>query len=764
MSGATRGSGHYPFGGKGRSVAEMGAQGGEPASRLPLSPTSKRRLDPGSLDRPIASLRGVGKATERRLRGLGLATVGDLLWHLPFRHEPPSRVVEVADLVVGAEVTLRCTVISCACRETVRRRVKVLEALVSDESGSVVALWYNQSYLEAAFRERPEVLLRGTLTRQRGAPVFVVKRHEILGAAEESRHILGLVPVYPSTADLSVRTIRTLLHEAAPLAVNISDPLPPAMLARRRYAGRAEAVIACHFPSDLEEAARARERLAFEELLLLQLALLRRRRAQDSRERARALAAPAALSAAYLADLPFAPTGAQTRVIAEIERDLRRAVPMRRLLHGDVGSGKTMIAAYCLLRAVEQGGQGALMAPTEVLADQHSLGLSAQLERHGVRVGLLKGSQTAAERRAVRKRLESGDLDVVVGTHALIQQGVRFHDLRLAVVDEQHRFGVSQREAILAGEAQETRAHTLHMSATPIPRTLSLTLYGDLDVSVLDEMPAGRRPVVTRLVGQESTGRMWRFVREQIEAGRQAYVVCPLIEESEGLEAASARQTFAELEAGELAGYRLRLLHGQLPPGEKASAMAEYAAREADVLVSTSVIEVGVDVPNASVMVILGARRFGLSQLHQLRGRVGRGEAGSYCFLPLTSDEDDAALERLRVFSTTNDGFALAEADLRARGTGQLFGERQSGLGDLHVASLLRDRALLEEARAEAADVLDCVSRPDGRAVGGGSPGSGTAVRSGGDDGECQEGVSLAALLEAAEDRFGRRISWLERV
>ena len=740
MTEATSGRLRYPFGSQTPPVA----------GSVDLSPASKRGIDPAALESPVSGLRGVGKATERRLRGLGIITVGDLLLHLPFRHEPPSRLVEVSALCFGAEVTLRGRVLSCASRETARRRVKVLEALVSDDTGSVVALWYNQSYLEPAFRERPEVLLKGVLVRQHGAPVFMVKRHEILGEVDESRHILGLVPVYPSTADLSVRTIRTLLHEAAPLAANLVDPLPAEMLARRRYAGRAEAILASHFPGDMEEAGQARSRLAFEELLLLRLAVLQRRRAQDALERARALAAPAALSAAFLAGLPFTPTGAQGRVIGEIERDLQRTVPMRRLLHGDVGSGKTMVAAYCLLRAVEQGGQGALMAPTEVLADQHYLGLSAQLAQHGVRVGLLKGSQTAAERRSVLKSLEGGEVDVVVGTHALIQHGVRFRDLRLAVVDEQHRFGVSQRDAIVAGGGDQTRPHTLHMSATPIPRTLSLTLYGDLDVSVLDEMPPGRQAVRTKLIPPESVARMWAFVRDQIKAGRQAYVVCPLIEESEGLETASALQTFAELGAGELASCRLRLLHGQLPSAEKAAAMAAYTAREADVLVSTSVIEVGVDVSNATVMVILGARRFGLSQLHQLRGRVGRGSDESYCFLPVTTDEDEFAIDRLRVFAGTNDGFALAEADLRARGTGQLFGERQSGLGDLQVASLVRDRALLEEARTEAAEVLDRWEAAD---LGGAAPQTHGAVTAG-----------LSMLLSAAEKRFGGRIPWLERV
>jgi ATP-dependent DNA helicase RecG len=766
MSEATSGCLHYPFGAQRPSVAdEAGAQGAPPAQAVvsahgaPLAATSKRRIDPATLERPVSALRGVGRATDRRLRGLGIRTIADLLWHLPFRHELPSRLVEVGALGLGVEVTLRGRVLSCACRQTARRRVSILEALVSDDTGSVLALWYNQAYLEAAFRERPEVLLKGMLVRQRGAPVFVVKRHEILGDAEESRHILGLVPVYPSTADLSVRTIRTLLHEAAPLAIDLPDPLPAEMLARRRYAGRAEAILASHFPVDLEEAGKARERLAFEELLLLQLAVLEQRHAQDARERARALAPPGPLSTGYLADLPFKPTGAQTRVIAELEHDLQRPVPMRRLLHGDVGSGKTMVAAYCLLRAVEQGGQGALMAPTEVLADQHYLGLVAQLAPHGVRVRLLKGSQAAGERRAVRKGLEAGDIDIVVGTHALIQQGVRFRDLRLAVVDEQHRFGVAQRDAIVAGSGKGVRPHTLHMSATPIPRTLSLTLYGDLDVSVLDEMPPGRRPVATRLVAADATGRMWDFVRGQIRGGRQAYVVCPLIEESEALEAASALQMFAELAAGELAGFRLRLLHGQLPAAEKAAAMAEYAVGKADVLVSTSVIEVGVDIANATVMVILGARRFGLSQLHQLRGRVGRGAAESYCFLPI-GEEDEPAMERLRLFASTSDGFALAEADLLTRGTGQLFGERQSGLGDLRVASLLRDRALLEEARSEAAEVLKSWT-----ALGGSAPAPAGGSRSAPAPPLCApEGVSLSVLLRAADERFGLKMPWLERV
>jgi ATP-dependent DNA helicase RecG len=728
MSDATRGGCYYPLG----SLESLGSSG----TRLVV--TSKGAVDPSRLERPVSSVQGVGKTTQDRLRGLGISSVRDLLMHLPFRHEVPSRLAEIRELKVGEEVTLRVQVVSCSVRETSRQRVKVLEALVSDRSGSTIATWYNQSYLEPAFKNRPEVLVRGVMMRKRGGSTFLVKRHEILTENEQSRHILGLVPVYPSTGDLSVRTIRTLLHRAAPELRHMVDPVPARILSNRGYAGRSDAVWASHFPSTIKEGEAARDRLAFEELLLLQTAVLQEKAGQELRRKARVLAEPGGLSGGFLLALPYLPTGAQRRVMAEIEGDLGRAVPMRRLLHGDVGSGKTMVAAYCLLRAVEQGAQAALMAPTEVLADQHYLGLSGQLGSQGVRVGLLKGSRSASERQTVRKALESGELDVVIGTHALIQEGVRFRDLRVAVVDEQHRFGVRQRDAMLVADKEGYWPHTLHMSATPIPRTLSLTLYGDLDVSVLDEMPPGRRPVATRLVFGGSDAEMWEFVRSRLRAGFQAYVVCPLIEESDSLQTASASQTFADLGAGELSGFRLRLLHGQLSPAEKASAMSAYTDGEAQVLVSTSVIEVGVDVARANVMVIMGARRFGLSQLHQLRGRVGRSQEQSYCFL-MADGEEGEALERLAIFARTSDGFELAEADLRARGEGQLFGERQSGVGDLEVASLLRDRRLLEDARAEAEAIIESLQTD-------------------------KTGGVAGLLLEAGAARFGRKVDWMERV
>ena len=723
-----RGGCHYPLGSLERLVDR----------RESLCATSKVTREPGRLERPVSDIRGVGRVTEERLAALGISTVRELLLHLPFRHEPPSRLSQICDLRSGEEVTLRVQVVSCAVRETRRRRVKVLEALVSDQTGSTVATWYNQAYLEAAFQQRPHILVRGVVTPKRGGATFVVKRHEILGEGEDSLHVLGLIPVYPSTGDLSVRTIRTVLHNAVPELRHVSDPVPASVLAEKRYTGRREAVFASHFPKSVREARSARDRLAFEELLLLQLAVLRKRELQGSTRGAKPSSDPPDVSAKFLESLSYTPTKAQERAIREIEDDLARGVPMRRLLHGDVGSGKTMVATYCLLRAVDQGAQAALMAPTEVLADQHYLGLSRQLDELGVKVALAKGSQASADREKVLGGLEAGEVQVIVGTHALIQEGVRFKDLRVAVVDEQHRFGVKQRDAILASDGEGFWPHTLHMSATPIPRTLSLTLYGDLDISVLDEMPVGRRAVKTKLVSRGSESQMWEFVRQRLRNGRQAYVVCPLVDESERLEAASATQTFAELSAGELCDFNVRLLHGQLVAAEKADAMAAFVRGEAQVLVSTSVIEVGVDVSSADVMVIMGARRFGLSQLHQLRGRVGRSEEQSYCFL-MSEGEEGEALERLELFARTSDGFELAESDLRFRGEGQIFGERQSGMGDLEVASLLRDRRLLEDARCVAEQVRQRVDRG---------------------------GVSATyrALLEASEARFDRRIGWMDRV
>jgi ATP-dependent DNA helicase RecG len=517
---------HFPLG------TAAPTPGAEP--RLPL--TSKRALDPVRLERPVSDLPGVGRVTARRLAGLGLRNVGELLLHVPFRHEPPARLLSIASLRIGEDSTVRARVVSCGVRTTHRRGLKILEALLDDGGTQTVAVWYNQDYLENALRDKPEILVRGSLTRAVGGSRFVVRSHEILGPSEEGGlHTLGLVPVYPSTGDLSVRTLRNVLRAASPEAMHFVDPVPAAVLASRRFAGKAEALLAFHFPRDITEATRARARLAFEELLLLQMAVWDRRRRGELNKHAPVLSDGRALVSRFLTALPFAPTQAQCRVMAEIDADLERDIPMRRLLQGDVGSGKTLVATYCLLRAVDTQGQAALMAPTEVLAEQHASRLRAQLAPLGLEVGLLTGSVSQRTRRSLLGALADGSLPIVVGTHALIQDGVCFRRLAVAVVDEQHRFGVHQRD-VLSSLSAELSPHVLHMTATPIPRTLSLTLYGDLDVSVIDEMPPGRTPVRTNLVFPEHRERAWEFVRGHMDRGHQVYVVCPLVEESTAVE------------------------------------------------------------------------------------------------------------------------------------------------------------------------------------------------------------------------------------
>ncbi|HJU48449.1 MAG TPA: ATP-dependent DNA helicase RecG, partial [Gaiellaceae bacterium] len=465
---------------------------------------------------------------------------------------------------------------------------------------------------------------------------------------------------------------------------------------------RADAVVALHRPRSLAQAETARQRLAFEELLTLQLAL-QRRSAEREAAVAAALPAPGELVERYRGVLPFALTDAQQRAIGEIDADLARTTPMQRLLQGDVGAGKTVVALYALLRAAEAGRQGALMAPTETLAEQHFLTIEGLCAELGVRVALLTSSLTAREHGNVRQLIASGDVQIAVGTHALIQREVAFADLAVAVVDEQHRFGVEQRSAL----AESRSPHVLHMTATPIPRTLALTVYGDLAVSELDALPASRKPIVTAWVTDERSSEAYQRLRRHLDEGRQAYVVCPLIEASETRVARAAEEEAERLRTGELRGYRIGCLHGRLRPQERRAVMAAFKAGELDVLVATTVIEVGVDVPNATIMIVQEADRFGLAQLHQLRGRVGRGAAQSYCLLvSRTRDElTETAADRLEAMVETTDGFELAERDLELRGEGQLLGARQSGLTDLRFTRLRADRALLERAR-EAAETL----------------------------------------------------------
>jgi ATP-dependent DNA helicase RecG len=635
--------------------------------------------------RPVQSLPGVGPKIAERLASLGIETVRDLVEHIPRAYLDWDEAASFADLAVGEEATVRCKLARIRVRPTRRRNLKVVEGVVVDGAGvEEKVVWFNQAHL-AKLAPGTELLLHGT----RDLSGFKVARHELGGAGV---HTLGLVPEYPATEALPSYRIRSLVEAALPLARRMPDPLPAELRAREGLPLRADAIAAVHRPESLEDAEAARARLGLEELLLLQLGFVRRRAELAETARATPLDGDGELITRYRSVLPFTLTEDQEAAIAEIRQDLGESRPMQRLLQGDVGSGKTVVALYALLRAVERGKQGALMAPTETLAEQHFLTVEPICAELGVRVSLQTGS--------VKHDLEGAQ--ILVGTHALIQEGVALDDLAVAVVDEQHRFGVEQRRALAEGRS----AHVLHMTATPIPRTLAQTVYGDLDVTEIARPPRGRRPVITSWVSHERSAEAYKRLRRHLDDGRQAYVVCPLVSESETIEARAAEQEAERLRRAELRGYRVGSLHGRLRPAERRALMDEFKRGELDVLVATTVIEVGVDVPNATIMIVQEADRFGLAQLHQLRGRVGRGVEQSYCLLVSRPKDEltEEAQRRLQALVDSNDGFALAEVDLELRGEGQLLGTRQSGLTDLKFASL-RDRKLIEKARRWAEEL-----------------------------------------------------------
>jgi ATP-dependent DNA helicase RecG len=569
----------------------------------------------------------------------------------------------------------------------------LVEAVVADATGLMKATFFNQPWLERKYRPGTRLMLNGKFE---GANRFRVSAHaptgEALGTAAE-------VATYPATEGLSSTQILALVREHQGELREVPEPLPAGLRAAERLPDRAGALGAAHF-GDHEG---GRTRLAFEELLLLQLALLRRRARRREGARADALDAPPDLSARWLEhSLPFTPTDDQRRAIAHVDADLAQTRPMQRLLMGEVGSGKTVVALHAMLRAVEHGAQAALMAPTETLAEQHFATLQRLMPGELVQAALLTGSTSAARRNDLLGKLASGELKLLVGTHALIESTVEFDRLAVAVVDEQHRFGVNQRRALDRKASAGLAPHVLHMTATPIPRTLALTAYGDLDMTVLRELPAGRRPVESHVAASDAErARAYERIREELRAGRQAFVVCPLVEESEALQARAATAEFERLRASEFRDFEVVLLHGRLAAREKQAAMAAFADGAADVLVATTVIEVGIDVPNATVMLVEDAERYGISQLHQLRGRIGRGEHASLCLL--FGPRESA---RLRAMAAHRDGFKLAEIDLELRGEGEMLGTRQSGLAEFRVARLPADAPLLERANAAARAIL----------------------------------------------------------
>ena len=660
------------------------------------------------LSDPVTSLKGVGPARAKQLENLNIVTLGGLICHFPRGYEDRTKLVPIAQLQADAPACFRAVVMTTPRTAHIRKGMDLTKVSVADYSGRINLTFFNSKFAAETLQYGAEYIFYGMVSGDYGGygitnPVF---------ETPDSRPVATrrIMPIYPLTAGLNNGTLTKLIAQALAVCDPPEEILPEEIRREFDVLPAAQAYTVIHDPQTMEQAQAAKKRLIFEEFFVFSagLSLMRAARAEKK-------VAPYEnidLSPFY-ARLPFALTGAQKRAVEEILGDFQKGAPMNRLVQGDVGSGKTMLAAYGAWLAAKNGYQCALMAPTELLAEQHYRSLAPLLEQAGLRVGLLTGAVKGKARKTVYAALESGELDLVIGTHALLSEGVTFAKLGLVVTDEQHRFGVGQRAA-LAAKADGT-PHVLVMSATPIPRTLALIIYGDLDVSVVDELPPGRSPVETYVVGEDKRQRMYNFVRKLVGEGRQAYIVCPAVEEGEtdgedpgGSPAADlkAAVTYAQtIQTQVFPDLRVGLVHGKMKSKEKDAVMTAFAAGELDVLVSTTVIEVGVDVPNAALMIVENADRFGLSQLHQLRGRVGRGKHQSYCVL-VTSTRSQDSRERLRILSKTNDGFKIAEEDLRLRGPGDFFGSRQHGLPQLGIADLAGDMRVLKEAQSAAEELL----------------------------------------------------------
>lgn len=697
------------------NIKKLPAKTKSPVSSKSKTQVKKVIIPPGGpeLDSPITVVKGISTALAARFGKLGVRTVRDLLYFFPHRHIDYSRIKRVSELTEGTEQTIMANV--WQAHETRPGGRRSTEAIVGDETGNIRVVWFNQPYLARKLTTDTRIIISGRVSLFKGRPVFQSPEWELV-EGQEYTHTGRLVPVYPLTQGMRPRQIRKIMKDfIEDRAELVTDFMPSGLRDRLELMELPAAIRQAHYPDDEPARDQARVRLAFDELFLLQLGVMNRKREWQESRPGNPMDTKVPVITGFIESLPFKLTGAQEKVLAEVMADLEKTQPMCRLLQGEVGSGKTVIATAALLAAVANGFQGAFMAPTEILAEQHFATVDQLLSRMGpardegyvrsydgmagrpIKVALLIGDINQAGKKVLRKQVHRGEIDIIIGTHALVQKGVEYHRLGLAVVDEQHRFGVEQRSAL---RDKGNNPHTLVMTATPIPRTLALTLYGDLDLSVIDELPPGRQVVKTRWLKPEQRASAYAFVRKQVKEGRQAFVICPLIEESEAISAQAAVVEYERLSGQVFPDLRLGLLHGRLSPADKDAVMESFRAGKLDILVSTTVIEVGIDIPNATVMLVESADRFGLSQLHQLRGRVGRGKEQSYCML-LAENPSDVGRERLDIIENTQDGFMLAEADLKLRGPGEFFGTRQSGLPDLRMAKM-SDVALLEMARNEA--------------------------------------------------------------
>jgi len=647
-------------------------------------------------DTPVRYLKGVGPKTAERFEKLGIVTLADLLCHYPRRYIDFTKPYSIAEAPTDVECVVRAEVFAKPGGRILPGGRRMERITAGDDVSSLEITWFNNPYAAQKLQLGQEYYFQGIVTGG-------MLRRQMVNPQVRTAEQIKASPfeaVYPQTEGLTSNAIAKCVRQLLPHAELLPDPLPPEMLAKYRLLSKADAVRAIHCPATEEQAYAARRRLIYEELLVLQLGIGRMKN-----RGAAATGAPMQLAdpSLFWASLPFSPTGAQRRAVSEILADMAGETSMNRLLQGDVGSGKTLVAAAAIWFAAQNGWQSAMLAPTEILARQHAANLADRLEPFGVNVTLLVGGMKAAEKRVALAAIADGRAGLVVGTHAVLTDSVVFKNLGLAIVDEQHRFGVRQR-GILAGKANNP--HLLVMSATPIPRTLGLLMYGDLDISILDELPPGRKPIKTWFITGKKRRDMYGFLEKQIAAGHQVYIVCPAIEENEmdsGMKA--VKQYYEQVACPLLPGRRIGLLHGKMKPKDKDEVMQQFKAGELDVLVSTTVIEVGVDVPNATVMVIENAERFGLSALHQLRGRVGRGAANSCCIL-ISDNEGEAVRQRLHFLCRTSDGFAVAKYDLETRGPGDFFGEAQHGLPTLHVADLVQDTRTLTVAQQEAKALL----------------------------------------------------------
>lgn len=644
----------------------------------------------------IKYVRGVGPAKAAVLAKLGIFTVGDLLEHYPRRYEDRSQFKSIRSLADGELQSFRATVASVQ-ESRPRRGLTLTKITVRDASGAAQLVWFNQPYVKKWFKPGADLVIAGKVERRYGQVQVSHPEIEVMDGAD-LLHTGRIVPIYPANDSVAQRWLRTLIREVLDGFGDVPEFLPAAVRAEFSLMERRAALGNIHFPQDAKALEAAHRRLVFEELFLLQCGLLYLKGLNKQEGTGIKHAPDGELVCGVTAGLSFSLTADQRTALADIKADMEDARPMQRLIQGDVGSGKTVVAAIALAKTVENGYQGAMMAPTEILAEQHCHTLAQMLAPQGVRIAALTGSLTRRVREEVLDRLKHGLVDVVVGTHALIQEDVAFAQLGLVVTDEQHRFGVRQRSRL---QAKGGMPDVLVMTATPIPRTMALTVYGDLDVSVIRELPPGRKPVKTYAVGSDMRARIYNFIVKEVAAGRQAYVVCPLVEESDKLEVQAATQLYEQLGATYFRNIPCGLVHGRLKAQEKESVMAAFYAGELKVLVATTVIEVGVNVPNASVMVIEGADRFGLAQLHQLRGRIGRGGHQSYCIL-MSDNQNAETRERLGIMAQVQDGFVLAEKDLVLRGPGQFFGTMQHGMPDLKIADIVKDTGVLVEARKAA--------------------------------------------------------------